>query len=368
MKLRLTSVALLAGVALAGCDTDSYAPPAPSRSKTSSAASGAMPVRAKEIVIIFPAEDNSDLALYDVVGRIEAGFQKVVFRSLKPAPGAPASKQGELIKQAASEGASALIVVPDSTKETADALAALDPAKTPVILLGRTPTGPAPASATVVEFEPFEPTAKKMVEAVAEDLKKQASPADAAVALVVRSPADESSTRRDAALTEAIKAAKLPVGVTIPVGSDMSEAMKTVEGALKAHPEVWAVISDDDGGIQAGNTARRIAGGRRYLVAGFHAGHNVQSLTSGAVSAIAGRSVEALVRRAVKLAVDRAQGQQAPAKVTIPLDYRRGNLPLAPPAEADTPSSPAGIDVNKLLTPPSVPGGDDKKPEAKKGP
>ncbi len=89
MKLRRFSVAFLAGVALAGCDTDSYAPPAPSRSKTSSSASGAMPVRAKEIAMIFPAEDNTDLALYDVVGRNEAGFQKIVFRSLRPAPGAP---------------------------------------------------------------------------------------------------------------------------------------------------------------------------------------------------------------------------------------------------------------------------------------
>jgi ABC-type sugar transport system substrate-binding protein len=368
MKLRLISVALVAGVVPAGCDTDSYAPPAPGRSKTSSSASGAMPVRAKEIAMIFPADDNTDMALYDVIGRNESGFQKVVFRTLRPAPGAPASKQAELIKQAAADGASALIVVPDSTKETADAIAALDPAKTPVILLGRTPTGSVPPSATVIAFEPFEPAAKKMAEAIAEDLKKQASPADAAVALVVRSPGDETSARRDAALTEALKAAKLRVGVTIPVGFDTSETIKSVDAVLKAHPEVWAVISDDDGGIQAGNGARRIAGGRRYLTAGFYAGHNVQTLTSGAVSAIAGRSVEALVRRAVKLAVERAHGHDVPAKVLIPIEYRRGNLALAPPAEPTPADSPAGIDVKKLLTPPLGTVDDEKKPAAKKGP
>ncbi len=368
MKLRLISIPLLACVAPAGCDTDSYAPPAPGRSKTSSAASGAMPVRAKEIAMIFPADDNSDLALYDVVGRNEAGFQKVVFRSLKPAPGAPASKQAELIKQATADGASALIVVPDSTKETADAIAAIDQAKTPVVLLGRTPTGAVPPGVTFVGFEPFEPAAKKLVEAIAEDLKKQASPADATVALVVRSPGDETSARRDAALTEALKTAKLPISLTIPVGVDLTETSKAVEAALKTHPEVWVVVSDDDTGIQGANAARRLAGGRRYLTAGFHAGHNVQMLTQGAVSALASRSVEALVRRTVKLAVERARGQDVPAKVLIPVEFRRFTLPLVPPADAPTPESPAGIDVKKLLTPPPASIGDEKKPAAKKGP
>jgi ABC-type sugar transport system substrate-binding protein len=364
MKLRLFSVALLTGVAFAGCDTDSYAPPAPGRSKTSSASSGAMPVRAKEIAMILPPGDNADLLLYDLVARNEAGFQKVVFRSLKPAPGAPPSKQGELIKQAAAEGASALIVVPDETKETADAIAALDPTKTPLLLLGRTTTGAVPPGATVVAFEPFGPSAKKMVDAIAEDLKKQASPADAAVALVVRSPADESSSQRDAALTEALKAAKLPVGVTIPVGLDLSETTKAVEAALTAHPEVWAVISDDEAGIQAGNTARRAAGGRKYLTAGYYSGHNTQSLTSGNVSAIAQRSLEALLRRVVKLAVDRGNGRDVPAKVLVPIEFRRGNLPLAPPADTAI-SSPAQIDTKKLLTAPIMPLDDEKKPEAK---
>jgi ABC-type sugar transport system substrate-binding protein len=367
MKLRLISVALLAGLTPAGCDTDSYAPPAPGRSKTSSASSGAMPVRAKEIALILPAGDNIDLALYDLIGRNEAGFQKVVFRALKAAPDAPPSKQAELIKLAASEGASALIVVPDSTRETADSLAGLDPAKSPVILLGRAPTGAVPPGATTIAFEPFEASAKKLVDAIAEDLKKQGSPADAAVALVVRSPADESSAQRDAALTAALKTAKIPVGVTIPVGSDVSETTKAVEAALKAHPEVWAVVSDDEAGIQAGNTARRVAGGRRYLTAGYHVGHNnIQSLTSGNVSCLAERSLEMLVRRAVKLAVDRAKGQDVPAKVVIPIEIRRGNLPLATPAETAT-HSPVEIDTKKILTAPIVPI-DEKKPEAKKGP
>ncbi|HEY2156349.1 MAG TPA: substrate-binding domain-containing protein [Isosphaeraceae bacterium] len=367
MKLRLISVALLAGLAPAGCDTDSFAPPAPARSRTSSASSGAMPVRAKEIAMILPAGDNTDLMLYDQIGRNEAGFQKVVFRSLKPAPGAPPSKQAELIKQAAADGASALIVVPDSTKETADAIAALDPAKTPVLLLGRTPTGAVPPGATVVAFEPFEASAKKLVDAIAEDLKKQGSPADAAVALVVRSPADESSPQRDAALTEALKAAKLPIGVTIPVGTDLSETTKAVEAVLKAHPEVWAVVSDDEGGIQAGNSARRVAGGRKYLSAGYYIGHDTMTLTQGNVSAIAQRSLEVLVRRAVKLAVDRAKGQDTPARVVIPIEVQRGKLPLAPPAETPT-NSPGEIDMKKVLTPPPGQPIDEKIPEAKKGP
>ena len=39
-----------------------------------------MPVRAKEVVLVLPAAENGDLALYDLVGRNESGLLKVFYR------------------------------------------------------------------------------------------------------------------------------------------------------------------------------------------------------------------------------------------------------------------------------------------------
>ena len=74
--------------------------------------------------------------------------------------------------QAVTEGASALVVVPDASKETAEALAAVDTKKTPVVLLGRAPAGGAPASTAQVAFESFDVSARALVGAVIVEAEK----------------------------------------------------------------------------------------------------------------------------------------------------------------------------------------------------
>lgn len=291
--------------------------------------------------MILPAEENNDLALYDYLGRNEAGTQRVVYRSLRPSPGDAPSKQGELIKQAASEGASVLVVVPDTTKETADAIAALDPKKTPVVLLGRSTAGTLPPSATLVTFEGFPVSAKKIVDAVVEDAPKIGAAADAPAILVTGKAADESRDERIAALADALKAAKIRVVATVAVDSDPAVAAKAVEDVLRANLEVRTVFADDEAGVTAANTSRRELPARRYLSAGYFSGrNNLQSLMTGYVSALGERSIEMLVRRAIRAAVDRAEGKTVPAKVLVEIPIRRGFVAgnvadVAPPGLPD---------------------------------
>ena len=317
---------LVAAAVMAGCDSDSFAPPPTGGARPSSSASGAMPVRAKEIVMILPAADNTDLTLYDIVGRNESGLLKVVYRSLRPSAGDPPGKQGELVKQAAAEGASAMIVVPDGTKETADAIAAVDTKKTPVVLLGRVPMG-MPPSTTTVTFEGFAASAKKLVAAVVEDAPKVGASAEAPAILVTGKADDETKAERDAALADALKAAKIRVVATVPVDTDTTLAEKAVEAALKAHPDARATFCDDDSGITAANAARHEITDRKYLVAGYFAGrNNAQTLMNGYVSALAERSIEALIRRTARTVVDRAEGKAGPAKVQVEIPIRRGSV------------------------------------------
>jgi ABC-type sugar transport system substrate-binding protein len=351
--------ALVFVAALAGCDTDSIAPPA-AKSRPSAGS------RAKEVVMILPADENTDLTIYDLAGRNEAGFLKIYFRALKPSPGDAPSKQAEMIKAAAAEGASALIVVPDATKETAEALKALDPKKTPVILLGREPAGGVPASATLVDYEPFAISAGKLVDAIVADGKLVGVKPDAPAVLVTLKAPDENSARRDAALAEALKAAGHPIVATVPAPTDSNAVQAAIQEAMKAHPEAFAILCDDEPAILSANGIRRELKDRKFLVAGYSAGRgNLQTIMLGLVSAVAERSVENLTRRAVRVALDRAQGKEVGEKVLVPLEIRRGKVTpesLVPPP---MPSN-LGPDSMRTRTPQPAPGGvlpEVKKPE-----
>ncbi len=357
---------LVAAALAAGCDADSFAPPAPGRSRSSASPSGALPARAKEVVMVLPAEENADLALYDLIGRNEAGLSKVVFRVARPSPGAPASAQAELIKQAAADGASTLIVVPDATKETADSLAALDPRKTPVVLLGRSPSGPPLASATRVAFQGFDVSAKAIASAIVGAEKTLGFKPDAAAILVSVTPADETGAERNAALAAALKEAKVPIVATVTTTSDTAAAQKTLAEAVKGRPEVHVLVGDDEAAIIASNAMRTEFPNRKFLVAGYFMGrNNYQSLMSGRIAALAERSVETLVRQTVRLAVDRAEGKDVPAKVAVEITIRPGNA-TAPGPEPVLPTvkeaTAQGADARKAAEP------DAKKPapEAKK--
>src|SRR5581483_4418972 len=115
------------------------------------------------------------------------------------------------------------------------------------------------------------------------------------------------------------------IAATVEMGLDASAGQPTLEAELRNHGEVWAVIGDDEAGIQAANAIRRPVGGRRYLVAGYYTGRNyLPTLMTGVVSGLAERSIEILVRRAVKAAVDRARGESLPAKIEVPIEFRAG--------------------------------------------
>lgn len=348
---------LIAGIiaAAVGCDS-SFVPPPPGKSRSSASTSGAMPVRAKEIALVLPAEENSDLTLYDIVARNEAGQLKVVYHPLKPPAGSPPGKQAELIKQAVAEGASALIVVPDATKETADALAGLDPKKTPVILLGRSPSGTASASMPHIGFSKFDESARALVAAVQGGEKTLGIKPDSPAVLVTITPPDESSAERDAALIAAMKAANIPLADTVKLGSDPTEGSKVLAEAIKGRPELGALICDDEPTVTAANAIRRDYPNRKFVVAGYFAGrNNAPVLLQGNVAALAERSVEMLVRRAVRLALDRAEGKDVPPTTTVEITLRPGSVTSSGGATIQTTSPRSLPDAKKTSSPDGKP-------------
>jgi ABC-type sugar transport system substrate-binding protein len=321
--------------AVGGCDSDSFTPPPPSGLKTSSSTSPTAPVRAKEIVLILPTEENVDLANYDDRCRTEAGNLKVSYRAYKPAPGDPPTRQAELISQAVGRGASALIVVPDRSKETAEALAAVDQKKTPIILLGRPLTSPTGSTTfPIVSFPPFAPLAKKIVGAVVEDVKKAGFPPDAPVLILHGPGSDESSVERRGAILDALKEAKLTVAATVDLVDQPEESLKILEAALRANPKVCALFGEDDMSIAKGPEARdKITPRSKFMVGGFiYTSANMVLVDMGNASALADRKVDALARKAMRTALDRAEGRSVPDRIEVELPYRRSKNALNPPS------------------------------------
>jgi ABC-type sugar transport system substrate-binding protein len=335
MRRSAPRIGLLLGLvviapALAGCDSYSFTPPPPSGLKTSSSTSPTAPVRAKEINLILPTEDNVDLGNYAEICRNEAGVSKVIYRAYKPSPGDPPTKQAELITQAIGRGVSGLIVVPDKSKETAEALAAIDQKKTPIVLLGR------PLASTtfpLVTFPPFAPLAKKIVGAVMEDVKKAGFPPDSPV-LVVNGPgSDETSVERRAAILDALKEAKLTVAATVTVVDQPEESLKIVEAALKANPKICAVFGEDDMSITKGPEARdKITPKMKFMVGGFiYSPANMVLVDMGNASALADRKVDILARKAMRAILERAAGKAVPERIEVEIPYRRSKNSLNPP-------------------------------------
>jgi ABC-type sugar transport system substrate-binding protein len=325
---------LVIAPALAGCDSDSFTPPPPSGLKTSSSTSPTVPVRAKEIDLILPTEENVDLGNYAEVCRNEAGNLKVIYRAYKPAPGDPPTRQAELITQAVGRGVSALMVVPENSKETAEALAAVDQKKTPIILLGRplaSPTGS--TTFPLVTFPPFAPLAKKIVGAVVEDVKKAGFPPDAPVLIVQGPGSDETSVERRAAILDALKEAKLKVAATVTLVDNPEESLKILEEALRAHPQVCAMFGEDDMSISKGPEARdKITPRMKFMVGGFiYTPSNMVLVDMGNASALVDRKVDNLARKAMRTAIERAEGKAVPERIEVEPPYRRSKNALNPP-------------------------------------
>ncbi len=335
-RLCLVLALTLVPPVLAGCDSDSYAPPPPVGLKTASSSSAtAMPVRAKEVVLILPVEENADLRTYENVSRVEAGNLHVIHRAFRPRANDPASNQAALISQAVADGASALLVVPDDSKETADALAAAGRKGVPIILIGRPlaspPDGP---PYTLVTLPDYAASARKLVEILVEDTRKAGLPADAPFLLVKSVWKDETTAARTAAVAAALKAAGVTVAATVEVVEASDESRRRFDAALKAHPDIRAVFADDDQGFTIGTAARDETNPRgKYMVAGYvFSRNNVMLVATNQVSAMVERGVEPLARRATRIAVDRIEGRPVPDRVEVEMNLRRATDPINPPS------------------------------------
>ena len=264
----LTGLACLA-LLPSGC-SDPFA--APTRAKPLPRVSETGGTKSHFLVLVTPGAPDTDLQVWAMRAQHEANDKRAIFRVMGPAPTDGADSQPEVVRRAMAEGASALLVYPGESPELPKALAEAEAKGIPVVLLSKpiaAPEGSKPF--TVIDVAPFEETAKKIVAATIEDLKKASQPVNGTAIIMADKVVDSSSSRRVAALKAAAEAAKFRQVVTVPFdGSNEKSTKLAVLEAVKANPDVSIVLTDDGEGMVGAATARgELKGKPIFFVGGY---------------------------------------------------------------------------------------------------
>ncbi|MDX2035334.1 MAG: ABC transporter substrate-binding protein [Isosphaeraceae bacterium] len=344
----LLLLAVCSMCAAAGCDSVSFVPPPrdidrPSARPPYRGSSTA----AKEIVLILPAEKNSDLSVWEAIARQEAGLSRIGFRTLELDPKDPPAKQAELIEKTAPT-TSGLFVVTNRSPETTAALARLSAKKTPIVLLGRAlpeSADSAKVDATLVVSAPYDASAKELVAAVVTDARKRIDLAKGTLqAAIIRSAmVDETSAERASALLAAAKAAGVEVVADETFSGAPDDFTKILDRIKRNHPKLAVLLCVEEGalsgltsykqesvekpGAETEGLVLQPLVGDEFRVVGYistKANNNLVGL--GQVSALGDRNVRDLPREAVRAMTAKLEGKPVPPKIEIPIRVLRGSV------------------------------------------
>jgi ABC-type sugar transport system substrate-binding protein len=264
--LGLFCLALLAS----GC-SDPFAPP--TRVKSAPKADESSGSKPNFLVFVTPGPPSGDVEVWALRGQHEANDKRAVFRIMGPSAAEGPALQPEIVRKAMAEGASALIVYPGDSPELPKALAEAEAKGVPVVLIDKAVAAPEGSKPfTLVEPEPFDATAKKIVAATIEDLEKAFKPVNGTALLLVDTRLVDTTTgRRVAALKSAAEATKFRQVVTVPFdGTLLDGARLAVLGAIKANPDTSVVLTEDGEGLEGAARARsEVKGQPVFFVGGY---------------------------------------------------------------------------------------------------
>ncbi len=329
-RLGLNLAVWLAGSVLlvAGCNPGQSGPN-PGLKITTTSESAA---EAKTIFLVLPGAPEGFLPIWVLIAQREAGALNAIFRISGPAPGEPPSKQGDSIRRAVGDGAQALIVVPADEPDTAVALAEVAAKQIPVVLLGKPLAAngsPVKSSFTVVAPAPFGPSARQIVGAALGDAKKNGRPGDGIALILSNAEADPFAPERSAALKAAAEAAGVRKAEVLTFDGEPATATRLVVDAIKAQPDVVAVLADDDLSLMAAIKARRDLKGNPNVFLGGYVGLRgpTSAMAFFQVSGFVEFRADQLAKLAVKEALDQALGKPAGPRIEQSMKLSRGTAP-----------------------------------------
>jgi ABC-type sugar transport system substrate-binding protein len=318
-------------IVVCGCDQPPSGPVTTVAFDQAIGPSGA--AKATQIVFILPAERTDELAVWEQVGRMEAGLARAIFEARRPQPGDPPARQAELVREAAQRGASALIVVAENPEAIAPALAEVRDQGVPIVLLDR-PVAVPGQPLTLVTRPPVDAPARALVAAAVEAAKAEGFPPDGPALILSSSRSDENVQARVSAFKSAladagvtlVDSARYGMGVANPLAA---ESRETILKSLTERPGIAIILSADELGIRGATLAREVLGpGAKFVLAGFTANAKILDLVAKReTAALVDLNQVGIARQAVQTALKKVSGETVPERVEVAFETHRASGP-----------------------------------------
>jgi len=371
----LAGVAVLVLIwAATGCDSASFAPPAPGEPDrvdlgaspklfTPPASSDALlpaPAGAKAIALILARHDPEDAEMLKSGARTQAGYDRVKLNITMLGDHDLPAQQAGLVQDALARSPLALILEPADTqdKHLAGAVAEAQRQGVPVLFLYRslapsrvgsqasaageptaltsalqesaaknaapTHSASAPKPPILVSAPSFASSAEQLVESAMRNAKNGGLDPKRGAIVVVNTVSDAFASERTSAIREALKKAGITSVEEIRFAYTADRADKTLSARLKTNTKAVLVFSVDS---QCLSAIRQMASQpeleeRPFVVAGFVSDDLLAPYTqTGAIAAIAEFNSTRLIRKAITAAASITQGKEVPERIDMPVRF-----------------------------------------------
>ena len=242
-----------------------------SSSATSGLPPAADPVEATVVGVVLPAGGYAEVDIWQDVALKQEARTRAVARIYRMEPSDPAAKQADLIRTAAAEGCSAIIVLALDPQAVAPAIAEVRKNGTPVVILENPVPSEGMPPAPLVAYEDINAVAKKLVEAALSDAKAVDFPADGPALIVSRDSPDIHSLARVKALRAALSAAGVRVLPDAKYTGYKDAAVAELTASHEITPHVAMVFGNDDDGVRGISEFRQVLDHkkRRFILSGY---------------------------------------------------------------------------------------------------
>jgi ABC-type sugar transport system substrate-binding protein len=320
--LRIGSSAVLLAIATAalfggsGCSTNG--------STSGGPPPAAEPDEAPVIGIVAPFGTYTAVNVWIDDARMQEAPTRSVAKFYRMEQDDPPERQAELVRQAAADGCSALIVLP---ADPAALVATVSEVRkqVPVVVLDQAiPNGDGDGPNILVSFEDEVASAKKLVAAAIADAKEAGYPPDGPAIVLAQDFPDGRAKLRQKAIEDALKEKGVRVLPALKFVGFKDDSAKALKVALEVYGKIAMVFCDDDFALRGATEVRHLMDHKqpRFAVAGFVTdGELVELSRYNIVAGLVDRRIHDPMRTAFATALKLARGESVATDIRTPTPF-----------------------------------------------
>lgn len=275
---------------------------------------------AREVAMVLPGGDDGLAALWENVARLECSNVNATLVALRPEAGAGPGGQAAAVRSAIARRPSVLIAMAEAGADIGPALAEARAAGIPVVLLETAVPGAGTPPPTLVAFADSGPSLEGLAAAALKAANAAGLPPYGPALYVFNRNLGTKGEAELGALIRAVEALGVASVPTVRYEGYSDKTQAAVAAALKADPTIRLIFGDDM--VLNGALAAQFAATPRPLFALAGIAGDKKSLDmvgDGQCIGVVDQNFPELARKAVRVALDLADGRPAPARVEVPV-------------------------------------------------